>query len=345
MLSNSNSTKILFMMILISSLLITISSNSWVGAWMGLEINLLSFIPLMSDNNDIFTTEAALKYFLVQALASSSLLFIILSKSILESMFSIINSSMTSIIIAVPLFMKMGAAPLHWWFPSVMEGLSWMNCFILMTVQSMPPLILISYSIHFNKFTVSIIILSILIGTIGGYNQISLRKILAYSSINHLGWMITAMIMSENSWFLYFMIYTLLTFSVIYIVMSIQMSFINQTYSTSNENKVIKLMMYSSLLSLGGLPPFLGFFPKWVVIQQMIINSSPMIITIMVILSLTTLYYYLRIAYSSMIILNSENNWTPIMIEVNEFNIPAFLLTLFSTTGLIISSFFLNIVF
>nr|YP_010946908.1 NADH dehydrogenase subunit 2 [Salganea raggei]WGO57665.1 NADH dehydrogenase subunit 2 [Salganea raggei] len=343
MFNNSNSTKILFMMILISGLLITASSSSWVGAWMGLEINLLSFIPLMSDSNNIFTTEAALKYFLIQALASSSLLFIILSKSILESMFSFIHSSMTSIIIAAPLLMKMGAAPLHWWFPGVMEGLSWMNCFILMTIQKIAPLILISYSINFNQFMTSIVIMSILIGTIGGYNQISLRKILTYSSINHMGWMLTAMMLSENLWFLYFLIYTLLTLSVISIIAPTQMSFVNQTYSINVDSKIIKLMMYSALLSLGGLPPFLGFLPKWIIIQQMIINWSTTIIIIMVVMSLTTLYYYLRITYSSMIMLSSEINWTSTLIEINSLNmVLALLMTLLSTTGLTISPMFFN---
>nr|UBN08905.1 NADH dehydrogenase subunit 2 [Panesthia parva] len=339
----NNSTKILFFTTLIGGLMITISSNSWISAWMGLEVNLLSFIPLMIHNDNIFTTEAALKYFLIQALASSSLLFFILSKSILESMFSLINSSLTSIIIVVPLLMKSGAAPLHWWFPSVMEGLSWWNCYILMTVQKIAPLVLISYSIKFNQFMTSIIMMSILIGTIGGYNQISLRKILTYSSINHMGWMMTAMLMGENFWMLYFLIYSMLTLSVVTIVAPLQISFMNQTFPSNNQSKIIKLMMYSSLLSLGGLPPFLGFLPKWIIIQYMIINSSLMIISVMVVMSLMTLYYYLRISYSSFIILNSEPNWISMSNESKVNNTIPLIMSILSTMGLMISPIFMII--
>nr|YP_010946453.1 NADH dehydrogenase subunit 2 [Caeparia donskoffi]WGO57171.1 NADH dehydrogenase subunit 2 [Caeparia donskoffi] len=338
---SNNSTKILLLMTLISGMFITISSNSWIGAWMGLEINLLSFIPLMSDNSNIFTTEAALKYFLIQALASSALLFIIIFKSIIESMFSLINSFMTSIIIVTPLLMKSGVAPLHWWFPNVMEGLNWSNCFILMTMQKIAPLMLISYSMCFNQLMMFVIISSIFVGTIGGYNQISLRKILTYSSINHMGWMLTAMLIGENMWILYFLIYSLLNLTVISFIAPQQISFVNQTLLINTESKYIKLLMYSSLLSLGGLPPFLGFLPKWMIIQYMVINWSLMTISIMVIMSLVTLYYYLRISYSSFIILSSESNWILTNME-NKFNpVFAIIMSSLSMSGLMICSIFI----
>nr|YP_010946856.1 NADH dehydrogenase subunit 2 [Rhabdoblatta similsinuata]WGO57613.1 NADH dehydrogenase subunit 2 [Rhabdoblatta similsinuata] len=338
-----NSLKILFFTTLMSGMFITISSNSWLSAWMGLEINLLSFIPLMSNNNNIFTTEAALKYFLIQALASSTLLFIIISKSLIESMFTMLNSSFTSIMISTPLLMKSGAAPLHWWFPSVMEGLSWNNCFILMTIQKIAPLMLISYTINFNVFLTFIVLSSIIIGAIGGYNQTSIRKILTYSSINHMGWMLVAMLMGENMWILYFLIYSLLTLTIIMIVMPFQISFVNQTYLINDENKIMKFLLFSSLLSLGGIPPFLGFLPKWMIIQFMMTNWSMVIISIMVVFSLITLYYYLRISYSAFIILSSEPCWNYKSNESLSIMITSFLLMSISMLGLIASTTFINI--
>nr|YP_010946804.1 NADH dehydrogenase subunit 2 [Pycnoscelus nigra]WGO57561.1 NADH dehydrogenase subunit 2 [Pycnoscelus nigra] len=329
------STKILFLSTLISGLLITVSSNSWLGAWMGLEINLLSFIPLMSNNDNMFTTEASLKYFLIQALASATLLFIIISKSLVETMFSITSIYLTNIMVLTPLLLKSGAAPLHWWFPSVMEGLSWNNCFILMTIQKIAPLMLISYMISLNWFLTIIILTSVTIGAIGGYNQTSIRKILTYSSINHMGWMLTAMLMGEAMWMLYFLIYSILTLTVISIIIPSQISFVNQTFLMNNESKIMKFLLFTSLLSLGGLPPFLGFLPKWVIIQFMVLNWSFMIISIMVILSLITLYYYLRITYSSFIILSSEPNWS------NSWSNSEFLALFLSTlsmAGLLIST-------
>nr|AVN68247.1 NADH dehydrogenase subunit 2 [Rhabdoblatta sp. RHA] len=338
-----NSSKALFLLTLVSGMLITISSNSWLSAWMGLEINLLSFIPLMSNNDNIFTTEAALKYFLIQALASSSLLFIIISKVLIESMFTISNSFLTSIMISTPLLMKSGAAPMHWWFPSVMEGLSWSNCFILMTIQKIAPLMLISYSMNFNMFMTLIILSSVIVGSIGGYNQTSIRKILTYSSINHMGWMLTAMFMGENMWMMYFLIYSLLTLTIILIVAPLQISFINQTFLINENNKIMKFLLFSSLLSLGGLPPFLGFLPKWMIIQFMMINWSTTVISIMVILSLVTLYYYLRISYSAFIILNTEACWN----HKNNVSFKLFILSLILMTismlGLTVSTAFINV--
>nr|YP_010946830.1 NADH dehydrogenase subunit 2 [Rhabdoblatta marginata]WGO57587.1 NADH dehydrogenase subunit 2 [Rhabdoblatta marginata] len=340
---NHNSLKFLFLFTLLSGMFITISSNSWLSAWMGLEINLLSFIPLMSNSNNIFTTEAALKYFLIQALASSILLFIVISKSLIESIFTIINPSITSIMISTPLLMKSGAAPLHWWFPSVMEGLSWNNCFILMTIQKISPLMLISYMINFNSFMTFIIILSVMIGAIGGYNQTSIRKILTYSSINHMGWMLTAMLMGENMWILYFTIYSFLTLTIIMIIHPFQISFINQTHLINNDNKIMKFLLFSSLLSLGGLPPFLGFLPKWMIIQFMVMNWSMIVITLMVVFSLITLYYYLRISYSAFIMLNNEPSWSYYLNNENsKILILSLPLTSISILGLI-STAFINI--
>nr|AVN67551.1 NADH dehydrogenase subunit 2 [Rhyparobia maderae] len=331
----------LFLSTLIGGLVITISSNSWLGAWMGLEINLLSFIPLITNNDNIYTSEASLKYFLIQALASSSLLFIIVSKSLMESMFSFMQSSITTMMVIIPLMMKSGAAPLHWWFPSVMEGLSWNNCLILMTIQKIAPLFLMSYLINFNSFTITIILTSIVIGALGGYNQISLRKILTYSSINHLGWMMAAMSLGENFWLIYFTIYSLLTLTIISIISPMQISFINQTFLI-NSNKLLKFMLFSSLLSLGGLPPFLGFLPKWIIIQMMLINFSSTLTTLMIVISLITLYYYLRITYSSFLILSSEQSWSKNIDEFNKILFFNIILSVISLTGLTLSTALIN---
>nr|AVN67907.1 NADH dehydrogenase subunit 2 [Lobopterella dimidiatipes] len=299
----------MFLITLISGILITISSNSWLGSWMGLEINLLSFIPLMSSQENIYTTEASLKYFLIQAMASIILLFSIISKVMIENMFSINFPITSNILLITPLLLKSGAAPFHWWFPSVMEGLSWINCLILMTIQKISPLILISYLTKINFFITMIILSSIIVGALGGYNQTSIRKILTYSSINHMGWMISSMLLGENIWLTYFMFYTLLTLSIISVIKPFQISFINQISTTNNYNPMLKFFLFSSLLSLGGLPPFLGFIPKWIIIQNMAMNNSFWMISIMVISSLITLYYYLRISYSSLLILHSEPSW------------------------------------
>nr|AQP30637.1 NADH dehydrogenase subunit 2 [Termes fatalis] len=305
----NNSTKILLLTTLVGGVLVSVSSNSWLGAWMGLEINLMSFIPLMSNVKNMYNTEASLKYFIVQVLASATLLFMVVMKTLTEDLFTFESNTYTPMIICTPLLLKSGAAPFHWWFPGVMEGLSWENCALLMTVQKAAPLMLMSYLIDINTFTLSIILMSAIVGSIGGLNQTSMRKILTYSSINHTGWMLIALATSENLWMVYYVIYSTLALTVVSAIKLSGASFINQTMMTNKETTLMKFMLFTSLLSLGGLPPFLGFLPKWIIIQAMITNNMAPLATVVVVTSLITLYYYLKISYSSFMILNTEPKW------------------------------------
>nr|WHM51927.1 NADH dehydrogenase subunit 2 [Anacanthotermes sp. A MLW-2022a] len=340
----NNSTKILLLSTLMSGILISISSSSWFGAWMGLEINLLSFIPLMMNQNNIYTTESSIKYFIVQAAASSSLLFLVLMKTMTESMTPLPESNYSSIIINTPLLLKSGAAPFHWWFPGVMEGLDWSNCLLLMTVQKMAPLMLISYQTSTQMtFLTTIILASAIVGAIGGMNQTSLRKIMTYSSINHTGWMLAAMTISENLWITYFAIYSLLTTTVVTIIKPFNSSFINQLMLTNKKNTLTKIMLFMTLLSLGGLPPFLGFLPKWITIQAMINNSMTAVATIMVTMSVMTLYYYLRMCYSSFMILHDEPKWNTKSYTNNKMTGYSVMLSSMSTMGLALCTTLINI--
>nr|WMY24196.1 NADH dehydrogenase subunit 2 [nr. Quasitermes sp.] len=340
----NNSTKILLLTTLVGGVLVSVSSNSWLGAWMGLEINLMSFIPLMSNVKNMYNTEASLKYFIVQVLASATLLFLVVMKTLTEDLFTFEMNPYTPMIICTPLLLKSGAAPLHWWFPGVMEGLSWENCALLMTVQKAAPLMLMSYLIDINIFTLSIILMSTIVGSIGGLNQTSMRKILTYSSINHTGWMLIALITSENLWMVYYAIYSTLALTVVSAIKLSGTSFINQTMMTNKENTLMKFMLFTSLLSLGGLPPFLGFMPKWIVIQAMITNNMAPLATVVVVTSLITLYYYLKISYSSFMILNTEPKWN-LKSNKNKLikNIWALTLSSISLTGMAICTIITNI--
>nr|QQP00467.1 NADH dehydrogenase subunit 2 [Calliphora vicina] len=330
----NNSSKIMFFSILIMGTLISISANSWLGAWMGLEINLLAFIPLMSDNK-LMSTEASLKYFLTQALASSVFLFAVI--------LFLLNSSKTNsnyfmeMMIFSSLLLKSGSAPFHFWFPNVMEGLSWSNALILMTWQKIAPLMLISYII-FKPLIMTSIILSSLIGALGGLNQTSLRKLMAYSSINHLGWMLAAMYNSNLLWLTYFMFYSFLTFAMIFMFNMFKASHINQLFSLFFHSKIMKFFLFFNLLSLGGLPPFLGFFPKWIVIQSLTINNQLFLLTFMVLMTLITLYFYMRLSYSAFMLNYSENNWLNSSIYKSIYMKIFMIFSFFSSFGLFLIS-------
>nr|YP_010326111.1 NADH dehydrogenase subunit 2 [Pareuchaetes insulata]UNP49238.1 NADH dehydrogenase subunit 2 [Pareuchaetes insulata] len=332
---SSNSSKMFFFFFLIISTLISISSNSWFGCWIGLEINLLSFIPLISNSNNLLASEASLKYFLIQSIASINFLFSILLKMILLKNFEM--NYFLAIMINSSMLMKMGAAPFHFWFPNIVEGLNWLNNFILMTWQKITPMIILSY--YFNKnFIFFTIILNVIIGAIGGFNQTSLRKIMAFSSINNLGWMLFAIIIAENLWLFYLMTYSFLISTMCFLFHILNMFYINQLF-INNLNPLIKINLLINFLSLGGLPPFIGFFPKWIIINFLIMNNMYFLTFIMILMSLIVLFFYIRIIYSSFMFNYIKIKWMKIFIKNNNFLIIN-IFSFFSISGMIISTLF-----
>nr|QWB85716.1 NADH dehydrogenase subunit 2 [Stenodryas sp. N127] len=299
--------KILFLNTMIIGTLIAISSYSWLSMWMGLEINLISIIPLMSKPGSSYPSESALKYFITQALASSVLLFSIIMILNMNEFLPQNSNYFLLMILNSSLFTKMGAAPFHAWFPEVIEGLDWINCLILLTWQKIAPMVLIMYSNKTEPLFTWIIISSTIIGSVIGINQTSLRKILAYSSINHIGWMIASMLNSQTIWMIYFSIYTIITINIIWIFKHFKFFHLKQLTSSINQNKMIKMLFLMNFLSLGGIPPFLGFFPKWLTINNLVQNNFNFISLILIVFTLVTLFFYIRICFSTLVINSSES--------------------------------------
>nr|YP_010287520.1 NADH dehydrogenase subunit 2 [Dusungwua basinigra]UKT61851.1 NADH dehydrogenase subunit 2 [Dusungwua basinigra] len=330
-----NSNKMFFLFILFFSTLISISSNSWFGCWIGLEINLLSFIPLISNSNNMMSSEASLKYFLIQSIASINFLFSILLKMILFKNFYFNN--IIAIMINSSLLMKMGSAPFHFWFPNIVEGMSWFNNFILMSWQKITPMILLSY--YFNKnFIIIIIIMNSVIGAIGGLNQTSLRKLMAFSSINNLGWMLSSIMISENLWMFYLFMYSFIISTMCFIFFMLNMYFINQLF-IFNMNYMIKLFFLINFLSLGGLPPFIGFFPKWIIINFLLINKFFIVTFIFIMMSLVMLFFYIRIIYSSFMFNYMKLKWMKFFLK-NKLIYFINFLSFISISSMILSTFF-----
>lgn len=280
--------------------LISLSSNHWVLIWVGLELNLISFIPLLylSDLNN--EHEAAMKYFLSQALGSSLLL--IGGSNLYFSPQSSISSSISLLIILAGLLTKLGLPPCHFWFPSVITFLSWPICLILSTWQKVAPLFLLTYL--YSSFSFSIIFLIImarsLVGGFGGFAQCLLKPLLSYSSIGHISWIIAANLSSFSYALLYFLIYVIVSSSIILVFFIFDSNYISSLTPTSKLASLIFLTLLLSLLSLGGVPPFLGFAPKWIVIQAL--SSTNFLVPLILILgSLINLFYYLNLLFVTLI--------------------------------------------
>lgn len=320
--------------------IIRISSSSWFRVWIGLEINLLSFIPLTIKLNNLFSSEASLKYFLTQALASSLLLFSIILFSFFIEWKTFLNfNSKINIILASSLIIKTGMAPFHFWFPIVIEGLNWINNIILITWQKIAPIILLSFCLN-NTFFYFSIIISVIFGSFGGLNQTSLRKLIAFSSINHLGWIAAGILNNQNIWKIYFIFYCFLSITVIFLFNRLKIFNLNQIFSSFNFKYLIKTIIFIPLLSLGGLPPFLGFFPKWLIIDLLVNINLFFLLIVIINFTLITLYFYLRVSYSAFLLNHNEINWNFIYyFRIKKKTIFSFLL-FFTIFGLLFINLF-----
>nr|QNP09993.1 NADH dehydrogenase subunit 2 [Ochthebius lederi] len=328
--------KLLFLSTLCIGSLISISSYTWMGMWIGLEINLLSIVPLMANAQNLLNNESTIKYFITQAMASTILLFsvIIMSSKIMNNWENNLN-----LIFNTSLLTKMGTAPFHFWFPEVMEGLNWFNCLLLLTWQKLTPMVLLLYNNNMMLFFSIIIIMSMLISGILGLNQISLRKILAYSSINHMGWMISSFLFMENIWFIYFSIYFITSINIILIFKYFNVFYMKQLFLMLNQNKILKIFFILNFLSLGGLPPFMGFLPKWLTINILTMNNFLFTSFMMIIMTLMTLYFYLRVTFSSLMINMNEINFFKLNYTKN-FNL--LMINFLTLNSLIISTMIFN---
>nr|AXS66531.1 NADH dehydrogenase subunit 2 [Curculionoidea sp. 21 KM-2017] len=299
-----NFYKILFFSVMTTSTLLAISSISWMIIWASLEMNLLTFIPLMKMSKNKFSSESSIKYFITQALASYFLLFtIILSALSAYKQFDMY----VSILLNSALLMKMGVAPFHFWLPEVSSGISWEMNMILLMWQKIAPMILISYSPKPLMFLSTISIFSSMFSSILGFNQTCLRKIMAYSSINHSSWMISALLVSLNTWLIYFLTYCLININIIIFFNKYNIFFISQMSKLNPSNKTVKMIFMMNFLSLGGLPPFLGFFPKWLVTMSLIKMNLFTLSLILILSSLLSLYFYLRITTTMLTICSEES--------------------------------------
>nr|AFI54721.1 NADH dehydrogenase subunit 2 [Acanthosoma labiduroides] len=289
--------KIMFFMVMMTSTILTVSSNNWISMWMGLEMNMMAFMPLILNKKYKNSSMAAMMYFLVQSVGSLMLMFSMLMK---------MQMNMFNELMTMSLLIKVGSAPFHMWVPEVMSKLSWESCLILSTWQKIAPLSMLMNMQNNMMLLSTTVILSAMMGAIGGINQTSLRKIMGFSSINHMAWML--MNNTTNSWMLYIMIYSLMMMMICYLFSYYNIMFLNQMNSI-NMSTSEKLCISMSMLSMGGLPPFLGFLPKWVVIQNMIHEKNIMIMMFMIMMSLITLMYYMRIMIKMMMMSASTQKW------------------------------------
>nr|ACF75243.1 NADH dehydrogenase subunit 2 [Buthraupis eximia]AJG04085.1 NADH dehydrogenase subunit 2 [Buthraupis eximia]AJG04086.1 NADH dehydrogenase subunit 2 [Buthraupis eximia]AJG04087.1 NADH dehydrogenase subunit 2 [Buthraupis eximia]AJG04088.1 NADH dehydrogenase subunit 2 [Buthraupis eximia] len=298
---------LIFIISLFMGTTITISSHHWAMAWTGLEINTLAILPLISKSHHPRAIEAATKYFLTQAAASALVLFSSMTNAWQTGQWDItqLTHPTSCLILTSAIAMKLGLAPFHFWFPEVLQGSPLTTGLLLSTIMKLPPIALLymtSPSLNPALLT-TLAILSVALGGWMGLNQTQTRKILAFSSISHLGWMTIIIAYNPKLTLLNFYLYAMMTTAVFLTLNTTKVLKLSTLMTAWTKAPSLNAMLLLTLLSLAGLPPLTGFLPKWLIIQELTKQDMAPTATLISLLSLLSLFFYLRLAYCTTITL------------------------------------------
>nr|NP_996539.1 NADH dehydrogenase subunit 2 [Ornithodoros porcinus]BAD12469.1 NADH dehydrogenase 2 [Ornithodoros porcinus] len=284
---------------LIMTMILAMSTSSMFLIWLSMEMNMMSFVPLISSKKSMISINSTILYFIPQAFGSVIFIFFMMIQLLNSAFFKSFNMFILSSMV-----LKLGAAPLHIWFPQASEGMTYSSLFLLISIQKIIPLHVLTL---FHSWVILFpIILSAMIGSMGGLNQLSMRKILAYSSITHLSWMMTLIMFSSTTWLIYILVYSMILFFVTQLSKQLNLNFFSQINFLSKKNS---LFMIISLLTMGGLPPMMGFYMKWVTLKIAVSNMT--ILTLpLIISSLINLYFYSRLLYPHFLKMQLSKKWS-----------------------------------
>lgn len=325
------------LIVLLSSLglgtTLTFASSHWLLAWIGLEINTLAIVPLMAQHHHPRAVEATTKYFLTQATAAAIILFASTTNAWATGDWNIddMSNPIASATVIAALALKIGLAPIHFWIPEVLQGLDLLTGLILSTWQKLAPLALIVQTAQAIDplLLTALGLMSTLVGGWGGLNQTQLRKILAYSSIAHMGWILVVLQYAPQLTLLALLIYIFIT-SAAFLTLKVSSATKIATLSLIwSKSPILTTTTALVLLSLGGLPPLTGFMPKWLILQELTKQDLPLTATVMALAALLSLYFYLRLCYAITLTISPSITaaTTPWRIQTAQTSLPLALCT------------------
>ena len=316
-------------------MMIMISSNHLLLLYLGIELLSLSLYSIIAFNKkSIYSSEAAVKYYILGAMSSGFLLFgISLIYGLTGSLFyneisqqiSMLNISDINIdikiiglifaltFIFISLAFKFGAAPFHMWIPDVYHGSLITTTLLLSTVPKIAVFIILikllglvfsSLVIFWSDILIILAILSIIIGNVTAISQTNIKRMLAYSTIANIGFILLSLSIGSFDSFVAAMFYTLT-----YVVTTIlAFGMLSQILCNKNpieeikdlgglakDNPLVAFMLMVIMLSYIGIPPFLGFHAKLFIIQSLVISNNIMLSIFAVVMTVIGSYYYLRV--------------------------------------------------
>ena len=312
---------ILFILFAILGSFVLISSDNFLTAFIGLELQSLSLYLMAAFNTkNLKSNEAGIKYFSLGALSSGFLLFGISMIYYDTSSFYMQNlNNFTTIseiglsLILISLFFKVSAAPFHIWTPDVYEGSPTISTLFFASLPKFASLIFL-FRVY-QELNISgiqsldyifqiVCAISLLVGVYGAITQKVIKRLLAFSSINHIGFMLLGIMsyqfMSEGTLFFYLIIYLITTFGIFAVLLNLRtvegeftkISQLNGLRFTSNSKSISMLVFF---FSLAGIPPFAGFFAKFFILSASITDGFFFLSIVAVLSSVIAAFYYLTI--------------------------------------------------
>ena len=324
---------ILFILFAILGSFVLISSDNFLTAFIGLELQSLSLYLMAAFNTkNLNSNEAGIKYFSLGALSSGFLLFGISMIYFDTASFTFQNladfstiSEVGLALVLIALFFKVSAAPFHIWTPDVYEGSPTISALFFASLPKFASLIFLFRIYHelniskidsLNYIFQLVCAISLLVGVYGAITQKIIKRLLAFSSINHIGFILLAIMsyqyMSEGTIFFYLIIYLVTIFGVFSVILNLRTSEGEITLLTglnglkaSSRSKAISMLVF--LFSLAGIPPFAGFFAKFFILSASINEGLYLLSVIAVISSVIAAFYYLSVI-KNMFFNESEND-------------------------------------
>nr|ADC54880.1 NADH dehydrogenase subunit 2 [Pristurus flavipunctatus] len=291
----------LFLLGLLTSTLITMSSDHWLLAWVGLELNTLTALPLISSPHHPRAAEATTKYFLAQTTASTIILLAGTITAWHTGQWTISHPThtLTTILLTTAIMLKLGVAPLHLWYPEVLQGTTMITALIISTWQKLAPLALLYMTLHTTtvNLLLALGLISIALGGWTGLIHTQTRKLMAYSSIGHMGWLLVALVLDPKLATFTMTVYLLTTTTIFITLTNTETKTIMDIGTIWPQTPTQTSLIALTLLSLGGLPPLTGFAPKWLIIKDLTMHNLTPLATTLVLLSLPALYFYVRLTY------------------------------------------------
>ena len=316
-------------------MMIMVSANHLLLLYLGIELLSLSLYSVIAFNKtSIYSSEAAVKYYILGAMSSGFLLFgVSLIYGLTGSLFyneifhqiSILNLSdinqdikvigliFSLTFIFISLAFKFGAAPFHMWIPDVYHGSLITTTLLLSTVPKIAVFIILVklLGLVFSDLTVFwsdmlqiLAILSIIVGNIIAISQTNIKRMLAYSTIANIGFILLALSIGTFDSFVSAMFYTvsyvittILAFGLLSQLLSDNKAIeeIKELSGLSNYNQLVAFLLMVIMLSYIGIPPFLGFHAKLFIIQSLVESNNLVMAIFAVVMTVIGSYYYLRV--------------------------------------------------